>query len=1041
MPVDYQTRFQAVVSQLNNRQALAVEQIEGPVLVLAGPGTGKTHILAARIGRILEETDALPHNILCLTFTEAGVHAMRSRLIEFIGPDAHRVHIFTFHSFANRVIQDNMHLFGTANLQPVTDLERLEIIHELLDDLDSTHPLKQGKSKYYFYAKNLQHLFSLMKMERWKPERIHQAIREYLEDLPNREEFIYKRSHQEFKRGDIKIGEVQKVQHKMDVLRAAADCYHLYLEKLEKRDRYDFDDMIGWTLDAFKQYPWLLRRYQEQYLYLLVDEYQDTNGAQNDLIIQLIEFWGSPNIFIVGDDDQSIYEFQGARLHHLQDFYKRYKDTLNLVVLNENYRSVQPILNLSEHLISFNQSRAIALLPNLNKHLLASNKLLEQQSSRIAFREFPGPLQELAAVLSDIEQLIEQGEAPGTIAVIYAKHKQAELLIELFKKKGLPYATRKNIDLLQQPLVRQVLQVLRWLNTELERPYSGEDLLIQILHHGYLGIRPSDIARLSLLESPDQRNSWRNRIQGPFPQEISEESQQALIRAAIVLDEMLSSMSESSLPALLERWINRSGLLGYLFSHQDADWHIQVLHALMQYFIAETTRYPSITLGDLLESLAKMEDANLQLQLDRHESNADGVQFLTAHSSKGLEFKHVFIIDCIDQAWAGSGGKQGKFSFPDTLTYSLEDDALEARRRLFFVAMTRAKTHLYVSWGIQRPDGKSQARCRFIDELLEVPGYVVEELTVSPDILKDVQMVQLMATTPPVVDFPDDAVLRERLKDFRLSVSGLNSFLECPLAFYFRHFLKLPTASSEAAAYGIAVHRAIQQFSDASRRGKAKGEIPGKELLIQCFVQEMNRRKGVFSSGVFAHRLASGQHHLDQFFDQILSNNQSEEFLTEYSITDAVYQGVPLSGTIDRIDMLPSQKMHLTDYKTGTAKNPNIALPSDRYPDGGNYWRQMVFYKILVESHGLIGRVAHSGDIQYVDPDKNGQLFEKSWLYEPQHTEFVGNLITSVWKQIQNLEFKSGCGQPNCTWCNLLRNRQLPVSLSDEEFDGLDDKF
>ena len=186
----YNEAFLRVLEELNPQQRQAVDQVEGPVLAIAGPGTGKTHILSARIGRILLETDAQAQNILCLTFTDAGVNAMRQRLLEFIGPEAHRVHIYTFHSFCNSIIQDNLELFGSQDMEPLSELERVEIIRQLLDELEVRHPLRRGRNDAYFYEKHLQGLFQLMKSEDWTVEHVHDAIDSYLESLPDREEFI-----------------------------------------------------------------------------------------------------------------------------------------------------------------------------------------------------------------------------------------------------------------------------------------------------------------------------------------------------------------------------------------------------------------------------------------------------------------------------------------------------------------------------------------------------------------------------------------------------------------------------------------------------------------------------------------------------------------------------------------------------------------------------------------------------------------------------------------------------------------------------------
>ena len=186
--------------RLNGRQRLAVDSTEGPVMVIAGPGTGKTQILAARIGKILLDTDTLPGNILCLTYTDAGTVAMRRRLLSFIGPDAYKVNIHTSHSFCNDVIQENLSLFEKTSLDPISDLERIQLFKTLIDGFAKNHPLKRYRGDVYFEMNNLQNLFSTMKREGWTPGFINQKIDLYLASLPAREEYIAKRATKEFKK-------------------------------------------------------------------------------------------------------------------------------------------------------------------------------------------------------------------------------------------------------------------------------------------------------------------------------------------------------------------------------------------------------------------------------------------------------------------------------------------------------------------------------------------------------------------------------------------------------------------------------------------------------------------------------------------------------------------------------------------------------------------------------------------------------------------------------------------------------------------------
>ena len=236
--LNYLSNFEAVFAALNTEQQAAVQHIEGPVLVIAGPGTGKTQILAARIARILLATDTLAENILCLTYTDAGAVAMRKRLQEFIGPEAYRVQISTFHGFCNRVIQDHLDVFGFRNLDPVSDLETIEYLREIIDQLPKNNPLKRYTGDVYFEINRLKSLFQLMKKEDWDPSFLNQKIEEYLIDLPNRPAFLYKKAGKDkpgnaYVQGDVKKDAIQEVSIKMTLLKAAIEQYENFQEKYE----------------------------------------------------------------------------------------------------------------------------------------------------------------------------------------------------------------------------------------------------------------------------------------------------------------------------------------------------------------------------------------------------------------------------------------------------------------------------------------------------------------------------------------------------------------------------------------------------------------------------------------------------------------------------------------------------------------------------------------------------------------------------------------------------------------------------------------
>jgi len=270
----YHKVYQEALEMCNDRQRQAVEQIHGPVMVLAGPGTGKTQILAVRIGRIF-------HNILCLTYTDAATISMRNRLVKIIGPDAHRIHIYTFHAFCNQVIQDHLGYFGEyRQLEAISDLEKVELFDLIVADLPVSHKLKNLKGDgYRTTQRRLEHLFSLMKKENYAPSFISEIIDKRIVDLPNDEEYIYKASRTgKYQKGDVKQHKVDEQIGKLEKLRAGALLFPTYLNMMKDRGLYDYDDMILWVLKAFSEDEHLLLEYQERYEYFLVDEFQDTNG-------------------------------------------------------------------------------------------------------------------------------------------------------------------------------------------------------------------------------------------------------------------------------------------------------------------------------------------------------------------------------------------------------------------------------------------------------------------------------------------------------------------------------------------------------------------------------------------------------------------------------------------------------------------------------------------------------------------------------------------------------------------------------------------
>lgn len=1038
----YDEAFGQVLAQLDAWQRRAVDQIEGPVAVIAGPGAGKTHIMAARIGRILRDTDAKANNILCLTFTDAGVLALRSRLLQLIGPEAHRVHIFTFHSFCNSIIQDNLDLFGRRDLEPVSELERIEITRRLLESLAPDHPLRQGHTDPHLYEQQLRELFRLMKSEDWRPEFVSMSIDAWLADLPQRPEYQYARSGKGFKKGDPKKALLQTASERMARLRAAAQLYPAYESAMRAARRYDYDDMILWVLRAFETNETLLRNYQEQYLYFMVDEYQDTNGAQNEVLLQLARYWEEPNLFIVGDDDQSVYEFQGARLQNLTEFLETYRNSVELIVLPNNYRSSQHILDAAAGVIQHNQLRVVHQFPELRieKKLVAANPAVAALPQLPEWVVYPNRLHEIIDIARQIETWRDEGVPLSEIAVIYARHRQAEALQALLERRGIPCQTKRKTDILKLPMLRHWLEWLRYIETELRDPGSGEYYLFRLLHFHFTELPAAEINRLHLYLA----------AQSPAVPRRTALSDAALLQAAGIretepflrlsrsIDELMHSLANDTLPAFLERALNRSGLLAWILRQPDAVQLLEVMRTFFDFAELETLRRPQLSLMGLLSILDSFETNGVPIELQHNAVAGKGVQLVTAHSAKGLEFERVFVLDAVKEEWEPrkrSGG--GRFALPDTLTRSAEEDALEARRRLFYVAMTRAKTWLQVSYSMAGNAGKPLQAAVFVDELLEHSGREARQQTLSAEQIAPGMAAMLSEALPQIAEVPPLDIIAPLLEGFAMSITALNRYLRCPLEFYYQHILRAPAPATARAAYGTAMHFAVQRFFERMLADREK-VFPDLATLRHFFETEMRRLQGRFTPSQWEHYTNTGHSRLEALHRQE-DWRRHRDVKVEYTVRRTHLEGVPMTGTIDKIEFYDQLLVSVVDYKTGKPDAAKLAPPSSKNPQGTPYWRQLAFYKLLYEHFDQSSRLVREGAITFLDPDAEGRFVTLRTSFDSHDMAMLKELIENTYARIMQQDFYTGCGKSDCLWCNFLRHNAPTETFTAPEIEDLDD--
>ena len=1036
-----QQKFLQEYEKLNDQQRKAVDTIEGPVMVIAGPGTGKTQILASRIGKILLETDAAPQNILCLTYTDAGVVAMRKRLLQFIGPDAYKVNIYTFHAFCNDIIQENLSLFEKTVLDPISDLEKIELFKELIDSFPKNHPLKRYRGDVYFEVKNLQSLFSNMKREGWTADFIKQKIDEYLTDLPNREEFIYKRKYKEFNAGDLKADKIAEENEKMEKLQTAVDEFERFQQMMRKKNRYDFDDMINWVIKAFEKNKNLLSNYQERYQYILVDEYQDTSGTQNRLVELLISYWDKPNVFVVGDDDQSIYRFQGANVENMLQFAGNYKNDLLTVVLTNNYRSTQPILDISKSLIDRNDERLVKQIDGLSKELLASNQLINQSTGKPFILEYETQWQEMIGIVKQVQQLLAADVLPGRIGIIYKENKYGEELAQYFKILNIPVYSKRHLNILELPEGQKIILLLKYLASEHYIPYSGDEMLFEILHFDWFGIPPIEIAKLTM-EVADRRYGEKatsirqllhEKANAPIKDLFGTGIHKGLKKASAVVEKLIADVSNITLQLLFENIIREAGVLTHIMQRTDKHWQLQILTGLFDFVKDETHRNPFLSLQQLVNLIELMEKEGIKLPLVQVSGSDKGINLMTAHGSKGLEFEYVFIAGCNAAFWEKKRKPGGGYKLPDTM-FSSQPAATdeEELRRLFYVAITRAEQHLYISYSKYKNDGREMEPSMFIAEIQDQHDLPVEKPIIDADTLSEFATLSFTEAEAPEIEKIEEEIIGRVLDKFVMSVTALNSYLKCPLEFYFRNLIRIPSPKNEATEFGSAVHYALEKLFRKMQDG-GKEKFNPKEDFINDFEWYMNRHRESFTKEQFARRMEYGQEVLSNYYDTYI-NRFSKIVSIELNIRHVVLNNVPLKGKLDKLEF-DGKSVNVVDYKSGDPDKaiPKTKGPSDKDPNGGDYWRQAVFYKILVDNYKAKDWKAVSTEFDFIEPDKKKNYRKEKLVISPADITTVTQQITGAWEKIQNREFYIGCGKEDCHWCNFVKTNQLAVALHELE--------
>ncbi|MFZ2125842.1 MAG: ATP-dependent helicase, partial [Candidatus Saccharimonadales bacterium] len=563
--MDFSKRY----SNLNESQKKAVDILDGPLMVIAGPGTGKTELLSVRIANILQKTDTLPENILCLTFTDSGASAMRKRLAEIIGKESYKVAVHTFHSFGSEVINQNgQYFYQGAHFRPADSLSSYEIIRSIFESLGYDNPIagklndeftylsdsltaiselkKSGltsdellkildendlviekteqllapifadrisKKTAYLAAQHIEairnsngkiDLPTIVPLSRILADSLDTAVSESLETNSTKPITAWRNAW--FKKDD-KGNFILKSRERQVKLRSLSFVYEQYLDHMQEAALYDFDDMILRVVHAMEVFDDLRFNLQEKYQYILVDEFQDTNMAQMRILHNLTNNpvqGDTPNIMVVGDDDQAIYSFQGAGISNILDFDLNYPKAKK-ITLTENYRSTASVLDNSRNVIIQGKDRLENRIDSINKQLTAHNKTA---GDSVSIFEAESIADERHWLVSDIKSRIESGENPNDIAVLTRRHSEIMSLLPYFSKVGIAVNYERRDNALEQPPIKLIEQLSRLLIDVATGKHDDVNALLpELLAHKAWGIAPLDLWKLSL-KAHDNHTRW-----------------------------------------------------------------------------------------------------------------------------------------------------------------------------------------------------------------------------------------------------------------------------------------------------------------------------------------------------------------------------------------------------------------------------------------------------------------------------------------------------------------------------------------------------
>ena len=983
-------KFQEFYNKLNTEQKRAVDFIEGTVMVMAGPGTGKTQVLILRVANILLKTQIDPGNILVLTFTENGATTIRRRLIEIVGRAAYYVNIFTFHGFCNDLIKNNGENFSKfLSFKPANEISQINLVREALNegDLKILRPFGEP----FFYVKEILNAISNLKREAVGINEFNEILKKQQSDFNNISDLYYESGRYVGKMKGRHVEAKKQLEKNFELCK----MYELYEDKLRVAKLYDYDDMILEVLKTLNSNKDFLLNLQEKFQYILVDEHQDTNNAQNKLVEFLGNFYENPNLFVVGDANQAIFRFQGANLSNFL-YFKNLYESVQLVSLKKNYRSTQNILDASHSLISKTPE-------DVSENLISEVNL---HGEPIEFYEFKRLEAEYYFLSKKLSGLISEGVPPEEIAVIYRENRDVFPLRDMLNRYDIPYRIESNLNVLDDLDIGKLIAIFQFIS----KPQDDEKLF-EILHMDFLNIPALDIYKVCNL-------FYRSKIS--FVELLS--NKEKLLEAQIsshdvlfhVVQKLMGFRSDQfnySLTEFFERVVRDIGYLNYVLSKSNSLEGLNRLDGLFSELKKIVEDKPDANLNDFINYLDTLTLYNVSLREKSKNYIPNAVRLMTAHGAKGLEFNYVFIINVSYGHW-GDRKNRNLIKLPQILVKNIsESDPNDEERRLFYVALTRARKKVFISLSLKNLTGKEQYPSLFIEEIRSD----LLKRGVSDKYEKELEFNKELLFAPKInkgFSLAEKDYLMYLFEKQGLSATSLNNFLDCPLKYFYVNLLRIPKASTRHQVYGRALHAALKDFFDALKNDSATSKF-----LILKFEEHL--KKEPVTKINFEQILVKGKNVLMNYWDKyngLWNTNVFNEFrVNKVYLSLAQSEPVKLTGSLDKIEF-GSSGLNVVDYKTGKPKSGNSLV---------DYRRQLTFYKLLLDEYRVLGKEMVSGEIDFVEPNARGVYRKEKFEIGVKDVEELKKVIREVVVKIRDLSFwNEGCEKRDCEFC------RLRVSLS-----------